>query len=110
MHEFGIAEDILKKVTPYRLPVMGKIQKIRVKVGETLAVTAEELLEAFGMISVGTPAENAKLEVEIMPLKMKCSSCGIEFNPHIPRLDCATCGSTNIAVISGKELEVVGIE
>lgn len=116
MHELGLAEDILRKIlNPSRsdrdeirnksLPdwQAGKIQKIKVKVGEALAVTKEELQEAFNIVSIGSRAEGASLEIEMVPLKAQCSDCRKDFNPKILRLDCPYCGSINIQISSGKE-------
>lgn len=103
MHEFHLAEDLLKKILSTS-PQSSK--KIRVRVGETLAVTPDELREAFSQVAKGTSAEGAELEIEIVPLKMKCLNCRKDFFPREPSIGCDFCGSTEVEIISGKELLV----
>ena len=111
MHEIGIAEDILK-IIKKRAKEEGLVQvkRAQVKIGEMYMVGKEELASTFDMVSKGTIAEGARIEVDIIPLAIKCSECegivkGKEFS-----LSCPTCGSMNLGVLSGEELIVEGIE
>jgi hydrogenase nickel incorporation protein HypA/HybF len=105
MHELGLAEDILRKIKEEaKSKNLSKISYAKIRIGETLVTDRPELEQLFSMISTGTPAEGAKLDIVISPLKAVCGSCKKEFNPQVIRFDCPNCGSGSIKITSGKEL------
>ncbi|MGB9613848.1 MAG: hydrogenase maturation nickel metallochaperone HypA [Candidatus Margulisiibacteriota bacterium] len=107
MHELGLAEDALRKVKEEaKAKGLATVSFIKFQIGETLISDLEEFKELFSMISTGTLAEGAKVEIEILPLKGNCAKCGKEINLKVFRLDCPHCGSTNFEITSGKELKV----
>lgn len=107
MHELGLAEDISRKIlAEAKAKGLSKISYAKVKVGETLVTDQPELIELFAMVSKGTPAEGAKLEIVLSPLKAACGNCKKEFNPKDIRFDCPGCGSGSIKITSGNELVI----
>jgi hydrogenase nickel incorporation protein HypA/HybF len=68
MHEFGIAQSILdsviKKAKEYNAR---EISRIELRVGLLKMVTPISLQNAFDMVSSGTIANQAKLDVEEVP-------------------------------------------
>ena len=105
MHELGLAEDILRKIKEEaKKNGLSKVAYAKIRVGETLVTDQPELIELFSMVSLGSPAEGAKLDIVLSPLKAVCGSCKKEFNPQVIRFDCPSCGSGSINIISGKEL------
>jgi hydrogenase nickel incorporation protein HypA/HybF len=111
MHELGLAEDILRKIKEEaKAKNLAKVSYAKIRVGETLVTDQPELIELFSMISTGTPAEGAKLDIVISPLKAVCGSCKKEFNPKVIRFDCPGCGSASINIVSGKELLIEEIK
>ena len=103
MHELALAEDILQKI---KEKAKSKVSYAKVAIGQTRISHPAELEELFAMIAKGTLAEGAKLDIEIIPMRSVCGDCKTEFIPKTMRLDCASCGSTNIQLVSGNELIV----
>jgi hydrogenase nickel incorporation protein HypA/HybF len=107
MHELGLAEDVLNKIkAEARSKGLKKVSYAKLQIGETLITDRAEFEELFAMISAGSIAEGIKMEIEILPVKGICIDCKTQFTPKIFRLDCASCGSTNIQMVSGGELVV----
>jgi len=102
-HGFHLAEDVLKKIKE----TGSTAQTFRVLVGESLAVSGSELKDAFRVIAASTPFAQAKLEIEMIPVKAACSKCRTEFAPETFRLDCPKCGSQSIQLVSGQGIEVI---
>ena len=104
MHELHLAHDILRKIQEEARTkeLRTKISYAKIQLGQARFTHLEELLELFADISGGI-----KLEIEVIPLKTACSDCKTEFSPKTLRLDCEKCGSTNIQVVSGNELNVI---
>jgi len=104
MHEMALAQDVLKLILS---KTDKKVSFAKIGIGASRVSHPAELLELFGVISKGTLAEGAKLELEILPIKAICGDCKVEIEPKTFRLDCEKCGSTNIQVSSGTELQII---
>ncbi len=102
MHELHLAQDILSKIRDKaEAEAKPKVTYARIALGQARFTHLDELLELFADISGGI-----KLDIEVIPVKTACADCKAEFNPKQMRLDCDQCGSTNIRMVSGNELEV----
>ena len=70
----------------------------------------EALEFAFEIAKRGTLAERAALEIEGVPLKMRCPQCGLAGRPIDDFcLLCAACGSP-VEIISGREMQLEYLE
>ncbi|MGQ9630566.1 MAG: hydrogenase maturation nickel metallochaperone HypA [bacterium] len=111
MHELSIAQSILGIVDDEREKHGAKkILSIHLSVGRMTMVVPEALRWAFGFASEGTPAEGAKLIIDEIPIRGKCGECGSEFNLEEFNLICPHCGSVEIDIVAGRELQVESIE
>ncbi len=111
MHELGIAQGILDIVTEHvpedRLPC---VRAVHVRVGETSGILAASLEFCFGAIVAGTACPRAFLEIEPVPTRLACGACRHEFTlGPTPAFVCPSCGSPDVAMLSGGELQVVEV-
>ena len=84
------------------LPAFAGIRWVRVHF-----ITLGALTEfAFGILSKGTRAEGGRLEYDRVSLKGRCSSCSHEFGPEDLVFRCPECGSADIEILAGREMEV----
>jgi hydrogenase nickel incorporation protein HypA/HybF len=81
---------------------------ISLEVGKKSGVVADALEFAFDMVTKGTIAENARLDMEVVPLKGECLNCGHLFENE-EFLICDKCGHFG-KVLSGQELNIKSIE
>ncbi len=107
MHELSIAESILDAVRE-RLPEQ-HVSVVRVRIGTLTAVVPDALLFCFELAAQGTPLEGARLEIESGEARAHCRQCDHEFVLPDLFLICA-CGSTDLDVLSGRELQVASVE
>jgi hydrogenase nickel incorporation protein HypA/HybF len=70
----------------------------------------ESLTFCFEVITKGTPLEEVKLEMNTVPLRGRCRTCGEEFQIRNYFFSCPLCKSRDIETIAGKELLVKEIE
>ena len=111
MHEVSIASNIFKIVldelkSQESFPVL---KKVRLKVGQLTAVVPEALDFAWTAITKGTELEGSELEIEEIPILLKCHSCGVEFNIDNPIFICESCGSKNTELLTGDELDLISL-
>jgi len=111
MHEFAIAQGLLKIVECEALPYAGaKVLRIKLRVGKMSGVMPDALKFAFEVISQGGVAMDACLEIEEIPLRVRCHHCGGIFAVDVPFMICSHCQSTDVEMISGRELEIESME
>ena len=119
MHEMSIAQslmDIIKEEMEKNN--LTTLLKVKIRAGRLNAIVPDALMFCFDMLLKDTPWEGAILEIETIPVKMKCSKCGREFvAPSEERigsllsLPCPYCGmDVGHTLIEGKELLIEYIE
>lgn len=82
------------------------VQIIHLRIGEMSGVNTDALSFAFEVLSKGTAAEGGRLEFERVPLRARCRECGSEFHPDEFVFRCGGCGSPEIEILGGREMEV----
>ena len=111
MHELAIAQGVLEIVQQY-VPEehAGLIRLVRIRVGRLSGVVPESLEFSFEAVVAGTPWRAAKLEIERIAAVSQCNGCTASFEIGDLAFFCPTCGSTDIRLVSGRDLQVVEIE
>ncbi len=112
MHEMGIAMEIVEIATasiPENMKDV-KVEKVNLRVGKLSAIVAESLKFCFEIIISDTPLAGAKLKIEEVPVLIRCNECAKEFIIENPVFRCKNCNSSDIKIISGRELEILSIE
>lgn len=111
MHELAIAQSLIGIIEQEALPYAGaKVTRVRVLIGELSGVMPDALKFAFEAISVGGIAEGASLEIEEVPLRIRCHHCGEVLAVEDPFLTCPNCEGTDVEMVTGRELEIRSIE
>lgn len=111
MHELSVAQNIAEIVEQH-LPSIGagSVALVRVSVGEMANVVPESLAFCFEALIEGTRLGGSHLEIELIPVNCLCRHCRKKFRPNGHAFSCPGCGSGEIEIVSGMELNVVGIE
>lgn len=87
-----------------------KIHRLKMRIGAMSGVVPEALTFAFDVVTEGTIAEGAKLEIEIVPVICYCLHCQIEFQPLDLFYECPQCLSLSNKIIAGREIELTSLE
>ena len=111
MHELSIAQSIVDIIHQY-VPdhQAGDVRLVKIKVGQMAGVVPDSLDFCFGAIVNDTPLSQARLDIEETPLECQCKICHEIFAVEQASFLCPQCGSGEIKLISGTELQVVEIE
>lgn len=111
MHELSIAQSIMEIVEGH-VPAdhQGSVTSVKLKVGELSGVVVESLEFCFSAVTAGTRLEGAVLEIERVGLAARCHVCSSAFPVSDNAFVCQACGSTDLTIISGRELQVSEIE
>ncbi len=113
MHEYAVVDELIASLLPRLVDIPGTISAVFVKKGELRVLSDRALENAFELLSRGTRLEAARLEVECVPVVVRCENCGYEGSAKtlsdeaghyaIPILDCPRCRSA-VSIVSGREL------
>ena len=113
MHELSLVSNILEIAEACAIREgASAIRVVSLRVGANSGVKPEALEFAFEVARLGTLAQDARLEVEFVPLRACCKSCALEFEVS-DRYGIAVCPSCHHRVSSfvrGEELEVRSLE
>jgi hydrogenase nickel incorporation protein HypA/HybF len=84
----------------------GPVRVVHLRIGAMAGVSEDALRFAFDVMAKDTAAEGAALEVEKVPLRIRCRECRADSNAADFVFICPACGSGDIEIVAGREMEV----
>lgn len=108
MHELSIAVDVVKSAeNAIPLSLKGhRVTKITLDIGKMAGVTLHSLKFCFDIAAKGTALESAELVIHEIPVMAKCRSCLNGWVMSEPDFQCASCGSVDVSLETGRELVI----
>lgn len=111
MHELSVTEGILKIVEDEAVKHnVERISKIKIKMGVLSDLLPDCINYYFKIVSKNTVAEGAVIEIEKLPLKVRCNGCDSISNIEIRHFRCPACGSQDLKIIGGNEFYIDSME
>ncbi len=111
MHELSVCQGMLSQVSAIAAEHGASgVSLVKVQIGPLSGVEPQLLAQAFRIATAGTIADGATLEVETLPVKVRCEQCGATSEVAMNRLLCGECGDYHTQVISGDELLLASVE
>jgi len=111
MHELGVTQNILDIAVEHAQKAGAKkIHRIHLVIGGLSGVVSESVQFYFDFVSKETLAEGAKLVFERVPARLRCRSCGEEFEFQGETWTCPSCRAAGPDIISGREFYMESIE
>ena len=110
MHELGIATEIIEIVEKEASRKhLERVDEIGLKIGALTGVDPEALRFAFEASTPDTFLEGVKINIENVSVQGECCSCGraIEVKEFV--FICPFCGSSDLHINRGEELDIVYI-
>lgn len=111
MHELAMVSSLCTVIND-KVKEYGAVKVIQIKliVGDLAGVEDTTMKLCFETVVENTPLEGANLVIEHVPAKIRCRTCGNEYETKIPFSECAVCKSRNFQIIAGKELFIDSLE
>lgn len=111
MHELAVSQDIITQVEKIAQEHKAvAIHQIIIEIGPLSGVEPALLEAAFPIACAGTLAEGAKLEINEIPVKVKCNNCQKTSTASTNDLTCQHCGNWQTQLVSGDEMLLRRIE
>jgi len=113
MHETSIAIGLLDSLSNMAEREGAKrVLKVNVRIGKLSGIVIDSFVFAFNALKEQYPKlREAELLIEEVPIRYRCKKCGREFEVETVFFpECPDCGSAEVELISGEELEVINAE
>jgi hydrogenase nickel incorporation protein HypA/HybF len=111
MHEIGIADAIIEaSLTEAGRRPGSKLVRVGVRVGVLAGVDGDALRFAFTALIKGTDLDAVDFEIKGCPRRSRCVECGREFESAMYSEPCPGCGSADVALVGGEELDLEYVE
>lgn len=87
-----------------------KVKLVSLTVGALRQVVPDSLEFYFDIVGRDTVCDGARLEMELIPGRVRCEPCDHEWELELPLFRCPQCFQTEVDVLSGNEFQVESIE
>jgi len=111
MHEIGLIQDVLADSLA-RAAQQGaqRIDRVIIRVGAEAGVAPEVLSFVFDLLKRDTPAAEANIEIEHVPVVCWCPACDREFSPTDVLHICPQCHLPGAPMRRGREFALAALE
>lgn len=111
MHEYPITQHIINIASEYAAKYGGnEVRVIHLVVGDDSGYVSSSIDLYFEIIAKGSLCERAKLDIERVTPRLKCSHCGELFIRKPFSFACPLCGGEGNPTEIGKEFYIKSIE
>jgi hydrogenase nickel incorporation protein HypA/HybF len=102
VHELGLCEGVLEAVE--RRAAGRRVTRVRVRVGARHRVVAAAFDQSFALVSQGTVADGAAVDLVTVPARVGCLDCGHQAESTDALAACPSCGGLDLETEGGDEL------
>lgn len=111
MHEMSLAQGIVRQLEEQaQLQRFSRVWVLRLEIGPLAAVDAEALRFCFDVVTQGTLAEGAQLEIDAPHATARCLECGVTQSVVCRYNACTDCGSYRLQLLSGDQMNIKALE
>ena len=111
MHELSVMTYLLEAVEEKAREIGAeRVVAINLVMGERASMFDDSLLFYFDMLTPGTRAEGARLNVRRTPMRFHCAECGQDYSPVDDTFRCPQCRIVGQVTADGSELLIESIE
>ena len=111
MHELSIAQALVEQVEAAAAKEQAiRVTRVVIAVGALSGVEPEALRSIFPLVAEDTVAAGAELVIEQVATRVKCRACGHEAQTDAAFIGCAACGSRDVELSAGRELNIKTVE
>jgi hydrogenase nickel incorporation protein HypA/HybF len=108
VHELSLSSAIVNTVVKHARG--RRVVIVSLRVGKLRQVIPDTLDFYFEFVARGTVCEGARLEQEVVEVRLRCHECGHEWEIDIPAFRCPECAGSDVEIVGGNEFEVEAIE
>lgn len=109
MHELSLCNSIYRIVD--RAADGRAVAVVHLQVGQLRQVVPDTLAFCWSMVAENTPLEGSRLQIDSIPGRLSCGSCGAETRvTQALVLACSSCNSAEVEITTGEEFLLTSLE
>ena len=110
MHEYPVTVRIVEIAEETAEKRKAKVRRIDLVVGKDSGFIGESIQMYFDIVAEGTRCEGAKLVIEGVEPRLRCTQCGELFARRLYSFACPSCGGEGEPTAIGKEFYIKSME
>ena len=111
VHEISVMTALLDSVEAHATRIGAKkVLAINLVIGERASIIDDSLLFAFDLLTLGTRAEGAALNVRRTRMRFHCAPCDDDYHRTGTDFRCPRCGAVGQVTDEGSELLIESME
>lgn len=111
MHEMSLCEGVLQAMGENAISQgYTRVKTVWLEIGGLAGVELEAMRFSFDIVTSGSLAENAKLEIIEVPGQAWCMKCAKSVEVKQRFAECPQCGSYQLQVTGGDEMRIKELE
>ena len=111
MHEMSLCEGVVRILEDKAAEEdFSRVKTVWLEIGRLSGVEIEALRFGFDVVTRGTLADSARLEIIELPGKAWCLPCGQTVQVTQRYDNCPQCGSYHVQITGGDELRIKELE
>ncbi len=111
MHELALSESVLQIVLEHaKICNIRRVKTVRLEIGTLSCVDSEALRFCFDVVTRGTPADGATLDIVTQAGEAWCWDCSATVALAERAAPCPRCGGYRLAVQAGEAMRVIELE
>lgn len=111
MHEMSLTEGVLQILQDHaKSNGFERVKTVWLEIGALSGVEIEAIRFCFNVVMQGTLADGAKLEIVHMPGEAWCMPCGKSVTVKERFEPCPDCGSFQLQITGGDQMQVKELE
>jgi hydrogenase nickel incorporation protein HypA/HybF len=111
MHEMALCESILLTLQDQaRVHGFDTVRRVRLEIGRFACVEHAALRFGFDVVTRGSLAEGAALEIDALPGRAHCFDCGAAVEVEDRLAPCPACGGARLSPTGGDEMRIKDLE
>jgi len=110
MHERSLVHSLLTQVKQLSNQHDAEtVDSVTVEIGPLSGVEAELVREAFDELAAEHFTNCPLLHIDLVPLQIRCRSCGRESSVSELSLKCPECASSRVHIVRGDEFRLIDV-
>ena len=110
MHEMSIVQSLLEQVRSF-MPGRAVLKDVHLEVGGLEHLDGEVMQTVFTALTDGSELAGAALRIVRIPVRIRCRSCGHEYEPEdTAGLLCPECGVVQPEILQGTGVLLKSLE
>jgi len=112
MHELSIIEALIDQVEHEldRAGEHGRVLRLELSIGRLSGVNCDSVRFAFGLLSPGTPVEDADIVIQEPKAFCNCHACNALTEIDDLVVQCPRCASSDVTIEGGRDLVLQSME